>query len=123
MRYIYLYIDIIVQTKKHRKYNLFASVRKQVLVDMAEFRHAPYNEELNAFEQDMYDLISSIKFRDINDSFQNKLLDEVKRINETNKVIINADKTSNVYQLDQSEYLKLLNDNITKHYQKAPSNV
>ena len=83
----------------------------------------PYNEELNAFEQDMHDLISSIKFRDINDSFQNKLSDEVKRINETNKVIINADKTSNVYQMEQSEYLKLLNENITKHYQKAPSNM
>ena len=71
----------------------------------------------------MYDLISSIKFRDINDSFQNKLSDEVKRINETNKVIINADKTSNVYQMEQSEYLKFLNENITKHYQKAPSNM
>ena len=30
----------------------------------------PYNEELNAFEQDMHDMISNIKFRDINDSFR-----------------------------------------------------
>ena len=83
----------------------------------------PYNEELNAFEQDMYDMISNIKFRNINDSFQNKLSSEIKCIKETNKVIINADKTSNVYQMEQSEYLKLLKENITKHYQKAPNSM
>ena len=83
----------------------------------------PYNDELCAFEQDMYDMISSLKFREIKDNFQKQLSHEVSRIKNTRKIIVNADKTSNVYQMEREEYLKLLNDNITKHYQKAPANM
>ena len=37
----------------------------------------------------------------------------------SNKVIVFVDKTRHTYQLDKTQYDKLLRDNITKHYKKA----
>ena len=71
----------------------------------------------------MHDMISNIKFREIKDNFQKQLSHEVSRIKNTRKIIVNTDKTSNIYQMEREEYLKLLNDNITKLYQKAPANM
>ena len=43
-------------------------------------------------------------------------MNKVKRINSSTKVIINADKTGNKYEMGPSDYRKLLQENITRDY-------
>ena len=70
----------------------------------------------------MYNLISSIKFHKIppTDDFQKEMRDDMKNIRSSDKVIIQADKTSNLYTLEPTQYEVLLNNSITKEYKKAP---
>ena len=82
----------------------------------------PQSKDLLKFESDMYNLISSIKFHKIppaND-FQKEMRDDMKNIRSSDKVIIQADKTSNLYTLEPTHYEVLLNNSITKEYKKAP---
>ena len=43
-------------------------------------------------------------------------------INNSDKLFIQADKTSNMYKMDPDQYNKLLNQNITSNYKKADPN-
>jgi len=81
----------------------------------------PPQTELENFENDLFDMISSIKFRNRKDDFQKTLEDDIRKINASEKALIFADKTTNIYELFPDEHLKLLKDNITKTYKKAPT--
>ena len=61
-------------------------------------------------------LVKNIEFRNINNNFQKNLNDDIKRINTTEKVLVKADKSRNIYQLDENDYKKYLRKNITKTY-------
>ena len=74
------------------------------------------------FENDLIKAISNVKFNKKLDGFQAKLQEDVKRIRKSTKVIVEADKTSNLYELTKDQYLKLLRDNVTTNYQKAKNN-
>ena len=65
-------------------------------------------EELANFENDLFDMIPSIKFRNRKDQFQETLEDELRKINASEKPLIFADKTTNIYQLSPDEHLKLI---------------
>ena len=82
-------------------------------------RCPPAVEELSNFENDLLLMIKNIEFRKINNSFQEKLSNDIKQIKNSDKVFISADKSRNVYKLGQSEYKKLLKRNITKKYKKS----
>ena len=71
-------------------------------------RCPPAVEELSNFENDLLLMIKNIEFRKINNSFQEKLSNDIKQIKNSDKVFISADKSRNVYKLGQSEYKKLL---------------
>ena len=74
---------------------------------------------LMAFEEDIYKLVQNIKFaRGLND-FQQKLKRDVREIQSSNKLLVPADKSTNLYELDTLQYNKLLNENITKVYKKT----
>ena len=81
----------------------------------------PPQAELEYFENDLFDMISSIKFRNRKDEFQKTLKDDIRKINASEKAFIFADKTTNIYELSPDDHLKLLKDNITKTYKKAPT--
>ena len=49
----------------------------------------------------------------------NHLQQDVKRIRKCNKVIVQADKTSNLYELTKEEYNQLINNNVTATYRRA----
>ena len=83
-------------------------------------RCPPQVDELRLFESDMMKLIENLEFRRTNDEFQEKLKNDIKRIKSSNAVFVPADKTKNLYEMDAGLYNKLLDDNITKHYQAAP---
>ena len=66
-------------------------------------------------------MIASIKYRNSKDIFQEKLKDDIRTINDSDKLLIIADKTTNIYSLSPEEHSKLLKDNVTKTYKKAPT--
>ena len=79
----------------------------------------PKVKELISFEEDVYKLISNIKFHNYTNDFQKQLNNDVNLIKRSNKVFVPADKTTNMYQLDPEQYDKLLLENITKEYKKT----
>ena len=70
----------------------------------------PKNPLLYGFENDMYDLIGSIQFKKVRNSFQFKLKEDLKAIKNENKVYVNADKTRNLYGIEPEAHKKLLLD-------------
>ena len=44
------------------------------------------------------------------------------RINNTDKVLITADKSRNIYQINKSDYNKFLRENVTKTYERFTAN-
>ena len=62
-----------------------------------------------------------IEFKPVRDQFQNKLKSDIEKVKRSNNVFVFADKTSNIYELSKDTYNKLLNENITKTYKKAPA--
>ena len=63
--------------------------------------------------------MASLKFRKLNDSFQEKMKSDISEIKLSPNVFIFPDKTSNIYKEAPRECNKLLKDNITKFYKKS----
>ena len=77
-------------------------------------------EELKDFEDDMLKMIQSVKFKQVNNPFLNKLKEDTDLIKNEPKLLIAADKTTNFYKLETSTYNDLLEKkNNTKSYKKA----
>ena len=63
-------------------------------------------------------MIKNIEFKKVKNDFQTKMMNDLKSIREKDKIYVKADKTRNLYEVEPAEYEKMLNDNITKNYQK-----
>ena len=81
--------------------------------------YSPIVDELSDFENELTFLVKNIEFRNINNSFQKNLNDDIKRINISKKVLVKADKSRNIYQLDKDDYKKYLRENITRAYKQS----
>ena len=79
----------------------------------------PASKCLLEFERLMIDMVKNVKFRRYSNSFQDKMKQDIKKINKSNKVVVMADKTTNIYLLSKEEYENLLLKNVTKNYKKA----
>ena len=77
---------------------------------------------MEKFEDELSDMVRNIKFRRVRNDFQDKLKDDIKQINNSSKALIFADKTTNLYELDKTQYDKLLHQAVTKTY-KNISNI
>ena len=77
---------------------------------------APLSPELEKFEKDLATIIANVKFSNFRSQFQSDLAKCVKSINKTGELLVNADKTSNIYKVSKQKYDKLMLDNITKDY-------
>ena len=51
--------------------------------------------------------------------FDEQLANDIEEIKCTNKLIVPADTTCNLYKVEQEDYKKFLRDNITKTYKKS----
>ena len=71
-------------------------------------KNPPPIEELKDFENDMLKMIQSVKFKQVNNPFLNKLKEDTDRIKNEPKLLIAADKTANFYKLEPSTYNDLL---------------
>ncbi len=80
----------------------------------------PQHPDLNDFENDIYTLIGNIDFKDARNSFQSQLNHDIRELKKSGKLVVCADKTTNLYHVDKADYNKLISDNITKDYKKAP---
>ena len=82
----------------------------------------PQNSKLDKFEADLLSMVHNIKFRNINNKFQNKLSEDISKIKKSTKAFIPTDKTSHFYKLDKTQHDKLLRDSITTTSKKpAPT--
>ena len=82
----------------------------------------PAIDELGPFESDLQRMISNIEFRPIRNKFLAKLSKDIKNIKKTNELLINADKSTNIYKMSKEDYQKHLRNSITKTYKKSNGN-
>ena len=98
------------------------SHRKEITRDFKSTKTPPQHELLKPFERDIYKLIGNIEFRRVDDPTLQQMGEEARRIHESTKVIVNADKTGNKYEMEPSDYKKLLHNNITQDYKLDTEN-
>ena len=60
-------------------------------------RAPPIVKELKSLQDGLCDIAKNLRFRKVNDQFQNKLKSDIKDIRRDDKVVIAADKTRNFY--------------------------
>ena len=83
----------------------------------------PPMEHLNAFENDLYDLVRNIQFTTRRNEFQKQLARDVREMARSEDVLVHADKTTNLYSMTSDSYRKILNENITKSYKTTSKTV
>ena len=71
------------------------------------------------FENDLLELIKSVKFKKVKNKFLDQLHKDITSIKKSKNVFIFADKTWDIYETDKNTYSKLLTDNISKTYTKT----
>lgn len=81
----------------------------------------PQVDALKPFEEDMLKLIDDLEFRNTSDDFQRTLRVDMEKIKRSDAVFVPSDKTRNLYEMDRNQYEKLLRENVTKHYKRAPA--
>ena len=67
-------------------------------------------------------MVHNIEFRPARNSFLSKLKEDVKVINNTKELLVNADKSTSIYKMNKDVSNKYLTENITKTYKKANQN-
>ena len=82
----------------------------------------PSNKDISKFEADLIDLIGKIEYKQPNSSFQNKLEKDIETLKKSQKVIVEADKTNNIYLVEPAKYNKLVHENVTQSYAKCTNN-
>ena len=86
-------------------------------------RTPPQNNLLRAFEDDLYSMIHELTFSRNRNDFQQKLHSDAKSICSSSKMLVPADKSTNLYEMDKAEYEKLLQNSVTKAYKKCRTNI
>ena len=79
----------------------------------------PQNQMLTPFESDLYELAGTIEFKPVQNQFQKQLKRDIRELKQSSKLLIPADKTTNLYKVSTKDYDKLLTENITKTYKKT----
>ena len=75
--------------------------------------------ELEIFKKELYNIVSSLKYRKSTDDFQEQMKEDIWSINSSVDVVIFAGKTNNIYKAPPEEYKKLLKENVAKTYKKS----
>ena len=87
---------------------------------MVSNQHPPPCTEVEHFENDLINIINNAKFTNNKNSFQKKLRADIIEIKNSRNIYVFANKTNNVYKMLTSEHSKLLTENVTKTYKRAP---
>ena len=76
----------------------------------------PAIEELTELESDLVSMINNIQSRLVRNNFLAKLKNYIQKIKNTNELLVNADKSTNIYKFSKDQYKKYLCDNGTNTY-------
>lgn len=79
-------------------------------------------DELNKFEEELILMIKNIDLRNVHNKLQEKSKHDITEIRNSNKVIVPANKTRNLYKIEKKDYNEFLSENITKTYRKSNRN-
>ena len=82
----------------------------------------PAIDELGPFDSDLQRMIYNIEFRHIRNKLLSKLSKHIKSIKKTKELLINADKSTNIYKISIEDYQKHLRNSITRTYKKSNRN-
>ena len=66
----------------------------------------PQIKELSAFENKLFNLLNTIKFRKVQSEFQKKLIEDIQQINSESKTLTFANKTTNLCKLGEKKSIK-----------------
>ena len=75
--------------------------------------------ELDKFFIDLWKLVRSVEQRPVQNEFQKDLLQKIKTVKSSKKVVVPADKSRNLYAFSKENYVKKLNENVTADYKVA----
>ena len=78
----------------------------------------PQNPALTSFENDIYDIVKNIEFRNVRNNFQGKLKEDINRISFSKNLFVFADKSTNLYKMSDADYNRILSSNITSNYRE-----
>ena len=81
--------------------------------------HPGIIKELEKSEKHLFDMASSLTFKNTTDSFKKQLKEDVSSINSSPDVVIFAEKANNIYKETPKQYKQLLKENVTKTYKKS----
>ena len=90
---------------------------------LCHFKIPPPVKERGAFGSELIELVKNIKFRKVKNQLQNQLKEDIKKINQSDKTLTFADKSSNMYRLTREEYVKMRKNAITSTHKKTNSNI
>ena len=82
----------------------------------------PSNNDLIAFEDDLYDMIGNTKFNSNTNKFQLILKYDLDKIPPSDKMLVFINKTTNLIKMDSNYYRTLLY-NISKTYKKTDQDI
>ena len=85
-------------------------------------RKPPFIKELQPFIEQVFKMIRNVKFRQVKNEFMKELQDDIKSLKQTDKVVVEADKSNNFYLIDKLQYNQLLEKDIHKEYKKSSEN-
>ena len=80
-------------------------------------------KDLVPFKNDLIDMLKVIKFQKIKNQSLTKLKNNIKTVNESKKTLTFANKTSNMYQLNNEEHEELLTNALTSNYKKLNNSI
>ena len=107
----------------HKDNQLTKDLQVKECYGFATRRSAPPHLKLKAFEEDMYNIIDTIKFRYNTSKFLNDLKKDINKIKKSDKLYVFADKSNNIYKMKPNFYKKLLTENITSNYKMVDNNI
>ena len=81
-------------------------------------RSPPADLNLRKFEDGLFEIIRTLKFRNVTNEFQDKMQRDIRRIRNSKKVFVKADKSKHIYEVPVPEYRKIIRDNVTRNYQR-----
>ena len=76
--------------------------------------HPGITKELETFEKELFDIASSLKFRNTTDDFQKQLKEDISSMSSSPDVLILAGKINNIYKTTPEQHKKHLKENVTK---------
>ena len=71
----------------------------------------------------LIDMLKVIKFRKVKNQSLTKLKNNIKTVNESKKTLTFANKTSNMYQLNNEEHEEFLTNAVTSNYKKLNNSI